>query len=131
MNTQTNDNALDDSGKTILIYVIYIIALVTAVPLLVGVVLAYIFKGNNPEWTRSHFDHQISLFWRFLIGTIAFGALIAISIPLTFVLIGLPLIAIAGIGLIYIWLWMLFRCLKGIQIARDNEPYPGPWDFHI
>ncbi|WOI54395.1 hypothetical protein [Parvularcula sp. LCG005] len=120
-----------DDEKPILIYVLYLVALVTAVPFFLGVILAYVFKSRAPAWARSHYEHQISLFWRFLLGNIVLGILFAIAMPLSFILIGIPLMAVAGIAWVYLWIWMLFRCLKGIQSARLDEDYRGNWGWRI
>lgn len=124
-NFELGDGADDETGKAIAVYVIYLAALFTAVPLFVGVILAYIFKGRAPAWAHSHFDHQISLFWRFALGCLAIGAFIAISVPLIAVLIGIPMIIVGVAALLYLWFWMLLRCIKGIADARLAVPYRG------
>ncbi len=125
--SDASPDVLDDAGKPLAIYVLYLVALFTGVPFFVGVILAYIFRSRGPEWTHSHFEHHISLFWRFVLGSIALGMVITISIPLMFVLVGVPMIVVAGLGFVYLWIWMLIRCVKGIADVRQQVPYrAGP-----
>ncbi len=130
--TETEDDALFDTpNKITAIYVLYIVSLFTGVPFFIGVILAYFFRGGAEGWARTHYDHQISLFWRFVLGSIAMGILIGISIPLMFILIGFPMIVVGALGLVYLWFWLLFRSLKGIGRVRQDAPYEGPWTFAI
>lgn len=119
------------SALPVAIYIIYLVALFTAVPFFIGVILAYLFRSDSDAWVRNHLDHAISLFWRFVLGTFACAGLIAISIPLVVVLIGIPMIIVGVLGLVYLWFYMLIRCLRGIGAARNLAPYPGRFGFSI
>ncbi|MEM9421906.1 MAG: hypothetical protein AAF986_05275 [Pseudomonadota bacterium] len=118
-----SSDILDDSGKPLAIYLLYLVALFTAVPFFIGGILAYLFRNKGPDWANSHFDHQVSLFCRFFFGSIAIGLFIGISIPLIALLIGIPMILVGCLALIYLWFWMLIRCIKGIADARREAPY--------
>jgi uncharacterized membrane protein len=123
------DDGFDDTSKAIAVYVIYIAALVTALPFFIGVILAYIMRSDAPAWARSHFDHQIGLFWRFVIASIVLIAVLWIAIPLSFVIIGIPFVILVGLLFVYLWVWLLIRCLKGIGDARRAMPYQGRRGF--
>jgi uncharacterized membrane protein len=98
----------DDRGKATAIYVIYLVAIFTQLPFLIGVVLAYVFRGTPPAWLDSHFDKQIGLFWWFVLWSL-------IGWPLTFVL---------GIGfliLIPLHIWIFIRCVQGLARVNRGE----------
>jgi uncharacterized membrane protein len=99
---------------------VYILLLAT--PLLwltglVGVIIAYVYRDDAPEWLQSHFQLQIRTFWisflYFFIGAM-----------LLFVLIGKLLLLIALI-------WYLVRLIKGIKYLNNKQAYPNPtsWGF--
>ncbi|MEE4211167.1 MAG: hypothetical protein V2I43_18105 [Parvularcula sp.] len=116
----------DDRNKAIAIYAIYLFGLFTAVPFVIGVVLAYVFRGESSPAPASHYEHQIGLFWRFLIGNVLNGVLFAIAMPLSAVIIGLPLLLLSGLIFAWLWVMMLTRCVRGISKAGAQEPYPVP-----
>lgn len=93
------------------IYVLYLLTLVSGVTAVVGVIMAYIYKDDAPEWLRTHYEFQIRTFWMaLLIGAIGF--------VLSFVLVGfVVMFALA--------LWWIIRCVKGIRYLGERAPYPN------
>jgi uncharacterized membrane protein len=46
------------------IYIIYLIAVFTSLPVIVAGIAAYIYRNDNlPAWLNSHYAHQIRMFW--------------------------------------------------------------------
>ncbi|HEY6104626.1 MAG TPA: hypothetical protein VIV59_01495, partial [Anaeromyxobacteraceae bacterium] len=45
------------------VYVLYLVSLVTGVTALVGVVMAYVYQGDAPDWLKTHYRFQIRTFW--------------------------------------------------------------------
>ncbi|HWA04684.1 MAG TPA: hypothetical protein VG819_14280 [Rhizomicrobium sp.] len=75
-----------------------------------GLILAYV-KRDDTRGTiwESHFDNMIETFWvSLVIGLVAF--------PLCFFVIGIPI----EIG---VFLWFLYRTIKGLIRAIENRPY--------
>lgn len=104
-------DALESARTTaIIVYLLYLAALVNGFTAIIGVILAYI-KRDDVRGTiyEGHFSNAIEVFWVFLIGMI-------IAVPLCFVLIGFPLVAL-------IYVWVLFRTIKGLVRAIDGKPY--------
>ncbi len=94
-----------------IVYVLYLIGLVTGITILVGVVMAYIYKDESPEWLRTHYERQIRLFWIGLLYCIIAGILI-------FVLIGFLLYLVIAI-------WWIVRCVKGLKHLDQRTRVPG------
>ena len=95
-----------------IVYVLYLIGLVTGVTILVGVVMAYIYKDESPEWLRTHYESQIRLFW--------IGLLYCIDRrhPDLAILIGFLLYLVIAI-------WWIVRCVKGLKHLDQRTAVPG------
>lgn len=105
-------NGREDSARTmaIIVYLLYLAALINGLTAIVGVILAYV-KRDEVRGTiyESHFSNAIEIFWVFLVGMM-------VAVPLCFVLVGIPLV-------IALYVWVLFRTIKGIVRANDGQPY--------
>ena len=111
MNDVTTNNAeenarMNGAGKMAqIIYFIYLAGLIIPVAHLVGVVMAYINKGDGAPWVETHFRYQIRSFWMLLLYFVV-GSL------LTFVGIGFLIILAA-------YIWFIVRCAKGFNLRDD------------
>ncbi|PHS78626.1 MAG: hypothetical protein COB59_06165 [Rhodospirillaceae bacterium] len=98
-------------------YALYAIAAVTGVPMLIGLVLAYVVRSDAPAWLQTHYNFMIRTFWYGL-------ALIAIGL-LTFII---------GVGMFLLWilpLWYVVRIVRGWMLLENQKPIPNPesWLF--
>lgn len=103
--------ASDLRTLTIVCYVLYFIALISGITALVGVIIAYV-KKNDSRGTiyESHLDNLISVFWVALVGCI----------------VGFVTVWVLGLGiliLIGVFVWYLYRTIKGFIAVMDNKPY--------
>ena len=105
------------TGAVKLVYVLYLCSLLVGVTAIVGVVVAYVYDGDGPEWLRSHYRFQIRTFW---IGL----TFVTICVVTSLILIGYLLGFILA-------LWLIVRCVRGLKYASQNTPYPNPasWTF--
>jgi uncharacterized membrane protein len=114
-----SSNPIDPkSGSTAnLVYVLYLASLVVGVTALVGVIMAYINKGEAPDWVQTHYRFQIRTFW--------IGILFSIIGALT------TLILIGWLIILLVAVWWIIRCIKGMQYIGKQQPYPNPatWMF--
>lgn len=104
-------DALESARTTaIIVYLLYLAALVNGFTAIIGVILAYV-KRDDARGTiyEGHFSNAIEVFWVFLVGML-------VAVPLCFVLIGFPLVAL-------LYVWVLFRTIKGLVRAIDGRPY--------
>jgi len=109
--------AVDSSGSAKIIYILYLAGLIFGITGLVGVIMAYINKGDAEEWLQAHYQFQIRTFW--------IGAL--------FMLIGILLsLVFIGYFLLLFWIvWLIIRCVKGMQALDKKEAPANPtsWMF--
>lgn len=106
------------TGVAKIIYVLYLLGVVTfGSALVIGVVMAYVYKDDAPDWLRTHYELQIRTFWIGLLYCIIAGVLALLLIGfLLFLLIGL---------------WVIIRSVKGLRYVDQNMAYPDPrtWLF--
>lgn len=117
MNEVVEQGQPDSEGSARIIYVLYLVGLVLGITGIVGVIMAYVNKGDAPDWLKSHYQFQIRTFW--------IGALyMLLGLILSFVLVGY---------LVFLfWLvWLIVRCVKGLKFLDKKEAYPDPtgWMF--
>ncbi len=108
-----------DSGanNAKIVYILYLVSLVSGITAIIGVVMAYIYKNDAADWVQDHYRWQIRTFW----------------IAMLTSLVGFILLFI-GIGFIILLLlavWMIIRCVKGLQALDKGQPLPdsGTWLF--
>ena len=102
-----------DFNQPTIISLLYLSSFILGVTSIVGVVLAYVWKGESKEeWEASHFQYLINTFWIGLIGGV-------VSVFLMIVLIGFLLLP-AVIVLVVV------RCVLSLINAQKREPMPNP-----
>ncbi len=100
-----------------IVYVLYLIGLLTGLTIIIGVVMAYIYKDDSPEWLRTHYESQIRIFWMGILYSI-------VATLLIFVLIGFLLYFVIAV-------WWIVRCVKGLKYLDQKQAYPDhqSWAF--
>ena len=98
-----------------LIYILYLVGFVIGITVLIGVIMAYLNRGQASNWAQSHYTYLIRTFWIGLLYGIA-------SFLLAFIIIGFATAVLTAI-------WIIIRCVKGLQLAgrRESVPNPGTW----
>lgn len=121
MNTELVPDDRTNAGRgALLVYVLYLIALFTALPMLIGVVIAYVNRDDPPAWLATHYRYQIRTFWLGLLySVIAF----ILSIPLFFINFPIFFLVVA--------LWVIIRCARGIKLLDAKRAIPNPKSWGI
>jgi len=92
------------------VYVLYLVALVFGITALVGVIVAFIYRGGAPHWVAEHFRFQIRTFFMGFI-------FLVLMVPAG------PLALLVGV----LWaVWLVFRCVRGLRAADLRQPPPDP-----
>jgi len=100
-----------------LVYLLYLLGFVIHPASLVGLVLAFVNRDGAPPLERSHYDFQISTFWR--------GLIIAIvGVVTIFVFVG-------WLVLLFWAVWTIVRCIKGLSNLSRGLPMAADigWKF--
>jgi len=102
-----------DFNRPTVIGLLYLSSFIFGITVIVGVVLAYVWKGEpHAEWETSHYDYLIRTFWIGLIGGF-------VSILLMIVLVGFLLMLAVGV-------LVVVRCVLSIVNAQKQQPMPNP-----
>lgn len=105
------------SGAAKIVYILYLVGIVFGITGIIGVIMAYLNKGDAPDWLKTHYQFQIRTFWM--------GALyLIVGIILTFALIGY-------LVLLFWVVWLIVRCVKGMKSLDQGAAHPNPtgWMF--
>jgi uncharacterized membrane protein len=111
-NQEPGPGRLSPSSPAVVVYALLLVSLISGITAVIGVVVAYLYRGKGPPWLDSHYTFQIRTFWLLLLGSLIGGAL-------TLVLVGWLVLAALAV-------WLIVRCVKGLQVLGRNEPYPDP-----
>jgi uncharacterized membrane protein len=102
-----------DFNYPTIIALLYLSSFVLGITGLVGVVLAYVWKGEpRAAWEASHFQYLINTFWIGLIGSI-------VGFVLLIIVIGIPIL-LAVMALVVV------RSVLSLVRAQKHEPMPNP-----
>jgi uncharacterized membrane protein len=99
------------------VYCLYLVSFVVGLTGIVGLIMAYVNRGKGEPWVDTHYTYAIRTFW---IGLLY--ALIASILMLAFI----------GIILIFaVAIWIVVRCVIGLQKASAGEPISRPESWWI
>ena len=96
-----------DTTMAMVVYALYLASFVLGFTSIIGVIIAYVYKGKGPSWLDEHYRYQIRTFW---IGLV-YGVLFSI---LTLILIGFPLLLALAV-------WLIIRCVKGFKGLQEKR----------
>lgn len=110
-----------DGGRTVVIvsYVLHLIGACTGLLSIVALIINYVAKGEHGELMDSHHNWMIRTFWWALLWFVVVGLAAALT---WIILIGW---FIAGIGFIAIWIWFVYRHIKGLIDLSSDRPMPA------
>ncbi len=100
-------------NRPTIVGLLYVASCITGVSAIIGVVLAYVWKGEpHQPWEETHYTYLIRTFWIGVIGTVV-GVLT--------LLIGVGFLILLGIGI-----WALVRSVMSLVSAQKREPMKDP-----
>ncbi len=114
---ETERPAVSDDSLALAVYALYGGGYFTGISALAGLIIAYVKLDDADPMLRSHYRFQIRTFW---IGLLY----LAIGIPLSVVLIGIPILA-------WWFIWSLVRIIRGFLLVNEHKPIANPksWLF--
>jgi uncharacterized membrane protein len=121
--------AVDDRTMPAVVYGLYLLAFATGVTAVIGVILAYVNRDAAGPKMRTHYVLLIRTFWMAL-GWCVLGLLLfVVGLPLSVVLIGLPLLALSWVIWALVGVWYAVRLVIGVICLARDEPYPRPYSL--
>ncbi|CAA9488956.1 MAG: hypothetical protein AVDCRST_MAG39-640 [uncultured Sphingomonadaceae bacterium] len=107
-----DDARAEGTNRPAIVAGLYLVGLLTGLPVLIGAVLALVWRGEAADWERSHYSYLLRTFGYGVLATIV-GAILMV------VLVGFLVMGAA-------WLWMLARSLASLVRALERRPMPEP-----
>jgi uncharacterized membrane protein len=126
MTVQSAYDEGEDRTLPAVVYGLYLIGLINGLTILVGLVIAYANRDRAGPRAESHYIFQIRTFWTAIAWWIIGGVIVLWGVPLSFILVGIPLLILGGLIIGAVHIWFAVRCILGaLYLARD-EAYPRP-----
>lgn len=126
----------DPTQQAKIIYILYLVGMLTGgLTTIGGLVWAYVNRGGEEGWIRSHYNFLIGTFWKSLIMGVGLTLLLGVMMLLNWLLLmlspALGLFAmlatlIATLGGLALLVWFVVRCAKGLMILGKNQPIENP-----
>jgi uncharacterized membrane protein len=121
----------EDKTMPAVCYALYLLAFATGITAVIGLIIAYSQRASAGPAMQSHYTFLIRTFWIGLVlavvGGIVGGVLFAIGALLTVILIGFPIMALAGAIWAVAAIWYGVRCIVGLVYLSRGEAYPRPY----
>jgi uncharacterized membrane protein len=115
----------DDAGRgsALLVYVLFLLSIPSAaVFALLGVIVALASKDGAGPLARSHLDDQVRIWFVAFWWTIGIALIWLIGAVLSFVLIGIPILLIAGLLFLILYIWFTVKSFFGLLALLDGRP---------
>lgn len=126
MSDQAAYSTTEDKTLPMVAYVLYLLGHVTGVTILIALVVAYANRASAGPVAGSHFTFLIRTFWLSLGWWVIGLGLIAVGIPLSLVLVGIPVVILGGLIIGAIWIWAVVRCVLGLVYLAQDQAHPRP-----
>ena len=121
-------SATEDRTMPMVIYGLYFAGFLTCgLTTIVGLVMAMGQRAHAGPVAESHYTLLIRTFWLGLAWSVAWGLVFLISIPLSFILIGIPFLILAKLMLSLGVVWYAVRLIVGLVHLSSDRPYPRPY----
>ncbi len=123
MTEQTFSQAPAEAGRgsALIVYGLYILSIPSAALFaLVGVILAYVARDGAGPVARHHLNEQIRIWWVAAAWWLALVIAGTIGALLTIVLIGFPIMWLAGVAAFIVMVWFTIKSALGM-IALLNQ----------
>lgn len=109
--------------SAITVYVLYLLSIPSfAIFALVGVIVAIASRDGAGPFARSHLDDQIRVWFIAFWWGVAIAIGFLIGWMLTIVLVGFPILALAGLAALGIMIWFTVKSLLGLLALLDGRP---------
>jgi uncharacterized membrane protein len=121
------EDVLNDKTYVVGVYALFLLGFFTGfVTTVIGLIMAYMLKGGAGPRAYSHYVFAIRTFWLSLVLGLIAALVLAIGCALSVILIGIPILILAGIGCCALPIWFVVRCVIGLIAALDDRPYERP-----
>jgi uncharacterized membrane protein len=118
--------AEEDKVLPAVVYGLYLLAFSNGVTAVIGLIVAYLNRDHAGPINQSHYTFAIRTFWIGTAAMLATGVLFLVGLVLTLIVIGIPILVLAGALASIVCAWFALRCVAGIYFLVKGEAYPRP-----
>lgn len=104
-----SENSSSSTASAKVIYILLIVSSLIGITGIIALIMAYVLKSDSAEWLQTHYRFQIRTFWIGFLYTMT-GAILLGVMP-----------AIAGMVLLFTFIWLIVRCAKGLKQLENNQ----------
>lgn len=109
-------------GAAFVAYVLYLVSIPSAgILALVGVILAYAARDSAEGVARAHIENQIATWWTAFWWAVAIWIAGAVGVVLSVVLIGIPILVLAGLASLVLMIWFTIVSALGLIALLDGR----------
>ncbi len=102
---------------------LYILSIPSAnLLVIVGIIVAYAGRASATGVARQHIEAQIRLFWSVFWWSVLLWIGVVVGALLSVVLIGIPILLLAGLGLLLIFIWFTVKSIIGLLNLLGDRP---------
>jgi uncharacterized membrane protein len=110
-------------SSAFLVYILYLLSIPSlAIFALVGVILAFVARGDATGVARTHLDDQVRIWFVAFWWHVGLAIIFGLGLVLTLVLIGFPIIWLVGIAWFILMIWFTIKSLLGLLALLDGRP---------
>ncbi|MEO8115558.1 MAG: hypothetical protein ABI655_14315 [Phenylobacterium sp.] len=132
MTDRLDYGAVEDRTMPAVVYALYLLGFATfGATTLVGLIIAYASQAGAGPQSRSHYTFLIRTFWLSLAFMVVAAVLFAFGLPLSLILIGIPLLLLAKAVVGLTCIWFAVRAILGVVFLARGEGYPRPYAWII
>jgi uncharacterized membrane protein len=127
MSERLSYEAAEDRTLPGIVYALYLIGLVNGLTVLIGLLLAYLSRGQATPGMRTHYTFLIRTCWLWILWMLIGGALVFWGGIFSLILVGLPFFGLGWMILGLTHFWFAIRAIVGVIYLARGEPYPRPY----
>lgn len=128
MSDQISYAANEDKTMPTVCYALYLLGFATGgLTSIVGLIIAYAQRAAVGPAMESHYTFLIRTFWITLAVAIAGGVLFGAGLVLSIILIGFPIMGVAGLIMGAAGVLYGVRTIVGLVFLSRGEAYPRPY----
>ncbi len=116
-----------DKTTVLVVYGLYLAGFFTAgLTAVIGLVMTYALRGQASGVAHSHYVFLARTFWIGALWSVIGWTLLIVGLPLSLILIGIPMVLAAKLVFLLAAIWYGVRCVLGLIAALDDRPYGAP-----
>lgn len=121
----------EDRTMPAVAYALYLLGLTNGLTIIIGLIVAYVYRDRAGPRMRTHYDFLIRTFWMSIGWFVIGGLLLLFGAPLSLILVGVPIFLLGLLIWSVIGIWFGVRSVVGVIYLARDEAYPRPATWFV